>query len=68
MLGYMNLGSAFDEGIAGQARTRAAANGAVLYDLARNKAWWGHIYSILTRRSRSLLSLDATREACTIRG
>lgn len=67
MMGSLALDSGYGQGSGGHAKALAMSNAVDLYQRSRNKALWGRVCSAFTRRTRSLLDLNRTKEACKIR-
>jgi hypothetical protein len=67
MLGSLALDSGYGQDTVGHAKALAMSNALDLYQRSRNKALWGRVSSIFTRRTRSLLDLNKAKDACSIR-
>jgi hypothetical protein len=68
MSGSIALDSGYSQGVGRHNKLQAMSNASHLYQRSRNRAQWGRIRSILTKESRSLLDLNAAKNACDIRG
>ena len=68
MLEYLALENGYGQATGSEAKSQATAGAVNLHRRARNGAMWGRIRSVFTRKTRSLLDLNAAKNACTIGG